>query len=153
MANTYTQLYAQLIFSPEGRQNLIQERIKNDVYKYVSGIIKNKNQKLMAINGMPDHVHILIGFSPDIALSVLVRDIKSSTTNYINEQKFIAGKFSWQSGFGAFTYNKSQVMKVVSYIQRQEEHHKKKSFREEYLELLKKFEVGHNEKYLFEWYE
>jgi REP element-mobilizing transposase RayT len=153
MANTYTQLYAQLIFSPEGRQNLIQERIKNDVYKYVSGIIKNKNQKLMAINGMPDHVHILIGFSPDIALSVLVRDIKSSTTNYINEQKFIAGKFSWQSGFGAFTYSKSQVMKVVSYIQRQEEHHKKKSFREEYLELLKKFEVGHNEKYLFEWYE
>jgi REP element-mobilizing transposase RayT len=116
MANTYTQLYAQLIFSPEGRQNLIQERIKNDVYKYVSGIIKNKNQKLMAINGMPDHVHILIGFSPDIALSVLVRDIKSSTTNYINEQKFIAGKFSWQSGFGAFTYSKSQVMKVVSYI-------------------------------------
>jgi hypothetical protein len=83
----------------------------------------------------------------------LVRDIKSSTTNYINEQKFIAGKFSWQSGFGAFTYSKSQVMKVVSYIQRQEEHHKKKSFREEYLELLKKFEVGHNEKYLFEWYE
>jgi len=153
MANTYTQLYAQIIFSPEGRQNLIHEHFKNDVYKYISGIIKNKNQKLMIINGMPDHIHIFIGFSPEIALSELVRDIKSSTTNYINEQKLIAGKFSWQSGFGAFTYSKSQVTKVVSYIQRQEEHHKKKSFKEEYLELLKKFEVGYDEKYLFKWYE
>jgi REP element-mobilizing transposase RayT len=102
---------------------------------------------------MPDHVHILLGFSPELSISDLVRDIKSNSTEYINKEKLISGKFSWQSGYGAFTYSKSQVEKVVNYIQRQEEHHRKKSFREEYLELLKKYEIGFDEKYLFEWYE
>lgn len=150
MANTYTQLYAQIIFSPEGRQNLITERIKNDVYRYIGGIINNKSQKAMIINGMPDHLHILLGFSPDIALSDLLREVKVNSTNFINEKRLIAGKFSWQRGFGAFTYSKSQIPKVADYIQLQEEHHKRKSFREEYLELLKKFEIEYNEKYLFE---
>jgi putative transposase len=153
MANTYTQLYVQIIFSPAGRQNLISEHIKNDIYKYITGIIKNKNQKPMIINGMPDHVHIFIGLSPDISISDLVRDIKSNSTSYINEEKLIAGKFSWQKGYAAFTYSKSQVEKVVNYIQRQEEHHRIKSFREEYLEFLKKYEIEYDEKYLFEWYE
>ena len=152
MANTFSQLYAQIIFSPQGRQNLIQERIKSDVYKYIVGIIKNKNQKPMIINGMPDHVHLFIGFSPDICISDLVREIKSNSTNYINEQKLVAGKFSWQKGFGAFTYSKSQVSKVINYVQKQEEHHRKKSFREEYMELLEKFDVDYKEEYLFEWY-
>ena len=152
MANTYIQLYAQIVFSPKGRQNLIHDGIKNDIYKYMAGIIKNKKQKPMIINGMPDHVHIFIGFSPDIAISDLVRDIKSNLTNFINEQNMFPGKFSWQKGFGAFTYSKSQIPKVIRYIQKQEEHHRKKSFREEYQELLENFDVDYKEKYLFEWY-
>jgi len=153
MANTYTQLYVQIIFSPLGRQNLINNRIKNDIYKYIVGIIKKKNQKPMIINGMPDHVHIFLGFSPDIAISDLVRDIKSNSTNFINDNKLIPGKFSWQRGFGAFTYSKSQVSRVVRYIKNQEEHHRRKTFKEEYLELLEKFSVEYKKQYLFEWYE
>lgn len=153
MANTYTQLYAQIIFSPKGRENLIHDRIKIDVYKYITGIIKNKNQKPFIINGMPDHVHIFIGFSPDIALSDLVRDIKSNSANYINNKKLIEGKFSWQNGFGAFTYSKSQVQSVVKYIKNQEAHHLNKTFKEEYLALLNKFEVEYKSEYLFDWYD
>ena len=153
MANTYTQLYVQIIFSPRGRQNLIRNRIKNDIYKYIVGIIKKKNQKPMIINGMPDHVHIFLGLSPDIAISDLVRDIKSNSTNFINDNKLIQGKFSWQKGFGAFTYSKSQVPMVVRYIKNQEEHHRRKTFKEEYLELLEKFGVDYKRQYLFEWYE
>lgn len=152
MANTYSQLYAQIIFSPKGRQNLIHERIENDIYKYIVGIIKNKKQKPMIINGMPDHVHILVGFSPNITLSDLVRDIKSNSTNFINEQNMLSGKFSWQRGFGAFTYSKSQIPKVIKYIQLQKEHHQKKAFKDEYLGLLTKFGIEYDEKYLFEWY-
>lgn len=153
MANTYTQLYAQIIFSPKGRQNLIHNHIKNDIYKYITGIIKNKKQKPLIINGLPDHLHIFIGFLPDIAISDLVRDIKSGSTNHINEQRLVPGKFSWQKGFGAFTYSKSQVAPVIRYIKDQEKHHRKKTFREEYLEILEKFNVDYNNKYLFEWYE
>ena len=152
MSNTYTQLYVQIIFSPYGRQNLIHERIKPEIYKYITGIIKNKNQKLMVINGMPDHIHMMLGFSPDIAISKLVGEIKSNTTNFINAQRLVRGKFEWQRGFGAFTYSKSQVERVINYIMIQEEHHKKKTFREEYLELLEKFEVKYRSEYLFEWY-
>ena len=153
MANTYTQLYAQIIFSPQGRYNLITNRIKIPVYKYITGIIKNKNQKLMIINGMPDHIYIFLGFLPDIALSDLVRDIKSNTAKYINDQKMVLGKFSWQRGFGAFTYSKSQVPDVINYIQNQENHHKRKSFKDEYLDILKKFGIEHRGEYLFEWYD
>jgi len=153
MANTYTQLYAQIIFSPKGRASLIQDQIKIDIYKYITGIIKNKNQKPIIINGMPDHIHIFIGFSPDIALSDLVRDIKSNSANYINNQKLTESKFSWQKGFGAFTYSKSQVPSVVKYIKNQEAHHRRKSFKEEYLSLLNKFEVEYKAEYLFDWYD
>jgi len=153
MANTYTQLYVQFIFSPEGRQNLITENIKDEVYKYIAGIIKNKKQKLMIINGMPDHIHIFTGILPEMSISDLVRDIKANSANFINEKKLITGNFSWQRGYGAFTYSKSQISKVVKYIQKQEEHHRIKTFREEYEEFLKKYEIDYNEKYLFEWYE
>ncbi|MEJ2194555.1 MAG: IS200/IS605 family transposase [Ignavibacteriaceae bacterium] len=153
MANTYTQLYVQIIFSPFGRQNLIHNRIKNDIYKYIVGIIKKKKQKPMIINGMPDHVHIFLGFSPDIAISDLVRDIKSNSTNFINNNKLIPGKFSWQKGFDAFTYSKSQVPKVMKYIENQVEYHRVKTFKEEYLELLNKFEIEYNKQYLFDWYD
>lgn len=152
MANTYTQLYVQIIFSPLGRQNLINKNIKDNIYKYITGIVKNKNQKLMIINGMPDHVHMFLGLTPDISISDLVKDIKTGSTNFVNEEKLIFGKFSWQHGYGAFTYSKSQIEKVVEYINKQEEHHKKITFRDEYISLLKKFEIEYNEKYLFEWY-
>ncbi len=153
MANTYTQLYAQIVFSPKGRANLITKNIKDDVHKYIIGVIKGCNQKPMIINGMPDHIHILIGFSPNISLSNLVRDIKVSTTNYINENKLVHGKFVWQRGFGAFSYSKSQIPRVIKYIHDQEKHHKKRTFREEYLELLNKFEIEFENKYLFEFYD
>ena len=153
MANTYTQLYAQIIFSPSGRQNLLHNRIKEDVYKYIIGIIKKKNQIPFIINGMPDHIHILIGFSPDKSISELVRDVKANSTNYINKNKLVTGKFSWQKGFGAFTYSKSQVPSVIRYIQHQEEHHQKKTFRQEYIELLDKYKIKYTNDYLFEWYE
>ncbi len=153
MANTYTQLYAQIVFSPKGRANLITNNIKDDVHKYIIGVIKGCNQKPMIINGMPDHIHILIGFSPNISLSNLVRDIKVSTTNYINENKLVHGKFVWQRGFGAFSYSKSQIPRVIKYIHDQEKHHKKRTFREEYLELLNKFEIEFENKYLFEFYD
>src|SRR4030067_3148983 len=116
MANTYTQLYVHIIFSPKGRQNLFHAAIKTKVYKYIAGIIKNKGQKLFIINGMPDHIHIFIGFSPEISLSELIGTIKANSTNFINENKLVTGKFSWQRGFGAFTYSKSQVNRVINYI-------------------------------------
>ena len=153
MANTYTQLYAQLVFSPKGRANLITNDIKEHVYKYIIGVIKGCDQKPMIINGMPDHIHILVGFSPNISLSDLVRDIKSNTTNYINKNKLTPGKFMWQRGFGGFTYGKSQIPRVIKYINDQEKHHMKRTFREEYLELLNKFEIEFENKYLFEFHE
>lgn len=153
MANTYTRLYVQIVFSPKGRQNLIHDRIKSKIYKYISGIIKNKGQKLMIINGMPDHIHLFISFSPEISISDLVGTVKANSTNFINDNKLVAGKFSWQRGFGAFTYSKSQAQTVINYIKNQEKHHKKKTFREEYLEFLEKFELEYKNEYLFEWYD
>ncbi|MDR7369867.1 IS200/IS605 family transposase [Flavobacterium aquidurense] len=132
MANTYTQLYIHIIFAVKGRQNLISANWKNEIYKYITGIITNKEQKLIAINGMPDHIHILIGLKPDKSISDLVRDIKSNSSKFINDRKWINGKFEWQTGFGAFSYSHSQLTNVIKYIQRQEEHHKNKTFKEEY---------------------
>ncbi len=153
MANTYTQIYIHIVFAVQGRQNLIPKEHKEELHKYITGIVQNKGQKLIAINSMPDHVHIFIGMKPAVALSDLVRDIKNNSSTFINEKKWVRGKFIWQKGFGAFSYGHSQIDTVVKYIQNQEEHHEKKTFREEYLEMLKKFEVEYNEKYLFEWIE
>jgi REP element-mobilizing transposase RayT len=153
MANTYTQLYVHIIFSPRGRQNLVHTRIKTKVYKYIAGIIKKKGQKLIIINGMPDHIHIFISFSPDIALSDLIGVIKTGSSNFINDNKLVSGHFSWQRGFGAFTYSKSQAQNVINYIKDQEKHHGRKTFKEEYIELLQKFDIDYKEEYLFEWYD
>ena len=121
------------------------------LHKYIAGIIRNKKQKLIAINSMPDHVHIFIGMKPSIALSDLVRDIKNNSSAFINEKKWVRGKFNWQEGFGAFSYGHSQLDAVVKYIQDQEKHHAKKTFKEEYLEMLKKLAVEYDERYLFKW--
>ena len=153
MANTYSQLLVQIIFAVRGRQNLISNRWKDELFRYITGIVTKKGQKLLCINGVKDHVHILIGLKPDISISDLVRDIKNNSTNFINRNEFVAGKFSWQTGFAAFSYSNSQMDKVVQYITNQEKHHHKKTFKEEYIEFLQKFSVKYNQKYLFEWIE
>jgi REP-associated tyrosine transposase len=153
MANTYTQIYIHIVFAVQGRQNLIPKEHKEELHKYITGIVKNKGQQLIAINSMPDHVHILIGMKPSIALSDLVGDIKTGSSTFINTKNWIRGKFNWQVGFGAFSYSHSQLDAVVKYIQDQEKHHAKKNFREEYLDMLKKFNVAYDEKYLFKWIE
>jgi len=150
MANTYSQLYIHIVFAVKGRANVISGKWKDELYRYITGIIANDGQKLIAINGMPDHIHILIGLKPTIALSDLVRDIKASSSKFINAQKWIAGKFEWQHGFGAFSYSHSQLTNVINYIQNQEEHHKKRTFREEYLEFLEAYNVDFKEEFIFD---
>ena len=150
MANTYSQLYIQIVFAVKGRQNLISNKWKDELYKYITGIITNEDQKLLAINGMSDHIHILIGLKPNKALSDLVRDIKANSSRFINEKRWINGKFEWQTGFGAFSYSQSQLTNVINYIQNQEEHHKTKTFKEEYIDFLKAFEIEYKDEYTFE---
>ena len=151
MAGTFSQIYIQVVFAVKGRENLIANSWKDDLHKYISGIIKGKEQKPIIVNGMPDHIHAFIGLRPSMAISDLVRDIKNNSSNFINEKKFVRGKFSWQEGYGAFSYSHSQIHNVYDYILNQEEHHRMKTFREEYFDFLRKFEIEHNEKYLFEW--
>ena len=149
MANTYTQIYIQIVFAVEGRQNLIRPEHKEELHKYITGIVTSQDQKLLAIHCMPDHTHIMIGQKPDIALSDLVGKIKAGATNFINRSRWVLGRFNWQEGFGAFSYSHSQLSPVIRYIQNQERHHAKKNFRDEYVEFLNKFNVVHDERYIF----
>ncbi len=148
MANTFSQLYVQVVFAVKGRANLIAPTFKEELYKYIAGIISNKKQKLIIINGMPDHVHLLIGQKPDSNLSELVRDIKANSSRWINEKKFLPQKFEWQSGFGAFSVGHRNVSNVINYILRQEEHHAKKSFLTEFTDFLTEHDVEYNREYL-----
>ncbi len=152
MANTYTQLYVHVVFAVRGRANLISPQWKEKLYQYMTGIITHKNQKLMVINGMPDHIHILIGLKPDRNLSDLIRDVKASSSKWINENKFLLGKFEWQTGFGAFTVSQSMIKTVVNYILNQEAHHKKKTFREEYIKFLEEYQIEFKHEYIFDDY-
>lgn len=153
MANTYTQIYIQIVFAVSGRLSLIRAESKEEIYKYITGIVRNDKHKLIAINGMSDHIHILIGLNPSMSLSDLVRDIKSNSTNFINRKRLARGKFMWQEGYGAFSYGRSQLDAVVRYIQNQEKHHSRRSFRNEYLALLRKFEIEFDNRYVFEFLE
>ncbi len=153
MAGTFSQIYIQVVFAVSGRTNLLQKPWREEVFKYISGIIKGKNQKPIIVNGVSNHVHLFVGLKPSISVSDLIRDVKNNSSNFINEQKFVRGKFSWQEGFGSFSYSHSQIDQVYQYILTQEEHHQKRTFKEEYLAFLKKFEVDYDEKYLFEWYD
>ena len=149
MANTYTQIYIQIVFAVESRQNLIDPGHNGELQKYITGIVKAQRQKLFVINNMPDHVHVLIGQRPDSELSDLVGDLKSGSTNFINRQRWIKGRFSWQEGFGAFSYGHSQLNSVIRYIQNQQKHHRKRTFSQEYATLLNRFEVAYDERYVF----
>jgi putative transposase len=149
MANTYTQLYIQLVFAVKYRAATIASNWNDELYQYITGIVRNNKHKLISINGMSDHIHILIGMHPTQSLSDLMQDIKGNSSKWVNEKKFIQERFEWQSGYGAFTYGKSQIKAVAEYIENQEKHHIKKTFKEEYLELLQKFEIDYDEKYVF----
>ena len=150
MANTYTRIYIHVIFAVQGRQNLIKPEYNNELQKYITGIVSAQKQKLLAINNMPDHMHLLVGLKPDMPLSDLVRTIKAGSSKFISEKRWVAGRFSWQEGFGAFSYSHSQLGTVIRYIENQPKHHAKKSFREEYIELLEKFNVDYDQRYIFE---
>lgn len=153
MAGTFSQIHIQLVFAVQGRAYVINSEWEVRLYQFIAATINNKGQKPLIINGMPDHIHILLGLRPSMAISDLVRDIKSNSARFINEQKFLKGKFNWQEGYAAFSYSKSQVPAVCRYIENQKEHHKIRSFKDEYLDILRKAEVEFDERYLFEWNE
>ncbi|HZV12439.1 MAG TPA: IS200/IS605 family transposase [Candidatus Kapabacteria bacterium] len=153
MPNTFSQISVQVVFAVQGRQNLIPSSHKEEVYKYIGGIVRKQKQKLLAIGGMPDHVHIFLGLEPDTALSDLVRDIKNNSSRFINTKQWFPGKFNWQSGYGAFSYSRSQRDDVIRYIQNQERHHARRTFQEEYIKFLQAFEINYDAKYLFDWIE
>ncbi len=148
MAGAYTQLYIHIIFSVKGRRALLSSEWRSELFSYVSGIVSAKGHKSIIVNGVADHVHILLGMKPSVALSELVRDIKSNSSKFLNEKKWLRERFEWQSGYGAFTYSHSQLPKVYRYIQDQELHHQKYSFKEEYLGLLEHFDISYDERYV-----
>lgn len=149
MPNTYTQIHIQVVFAVQNRQSLIQNEWKDELYKYMTTLIQNENHKLLQINGMPDHVHVFFGMRPTQALSDLMKKLKGESSTWINRKGLTKGRFSWQAGYGAFSYAKSEVPRVIRYIQNQEEHHREKTFTEEYLEFLKTFEIDYDERYIF----
>lgn len=149
MPNTYTQLYIQFVFAVKYSSAVIGSSWKDDLYKYMTGIVQNQKHKLLSINGMPDHIHILVGLHPSQSISELLQDIKGSSSKWINEKGFIKGKFEWQEGYGAFSYSKSHLKNVIRYIENQEGHHTKKSFREEYVEFLVEYGIAYDERFIF----
>ena len=151
MPTTYSQIYIHLVFAVKYRQSLINESWETELYKYINGVIQNKGQIPLAINGMPDHIHILFIMKPNCCISDLVREIKKSTTELINDKKWLSSKFQCQNGFGAFSYSQSSLDNVKRYIENQKAHHAMKSFKKEYLDFLMMFEIDYNEQYLFDW--
>lgn len=150
---TFTQLFIHLVFAVKFKECLLNKQQREELYKYTSGIVENKKCKSIIINGYTDHIHIFTGINPSVSISDLVRDIKRSSSHFINnEKKWFRGNFCWQDGYGGFSYSKSQIENVYKYILNQEEHHSKRSFREEYLDLLHKFEIEYDEKFLFEFF-
>jgi REP element-mobilizing transposase RayT len=149
MANTYTQIHIHCIFAVQNRLSLITKEWQEELYKYITGIVKNNGHKPLAIGGMPDHVHLLFGMRPVQTLSNLMQSIKSDSSEWINKNNFVMGRFSWQEGYGAFSYSKSQLDSVIKYIEAQEQHHSKKSFVDEYQDFLQKFDVIFDDRYIF----
>ncbi len=153
MANTYTQINIHAVFAVQGRENILKSEFRNEIFKYMYGILKNNKQFPLAINGYQDHVHLFFELHPTSALSDVVRIVKTNSSKWINERKFLPGKYAWQEGYGAFSYSRSQRNSVIQYIMKQEEHHKKRPFKEEYLELLIKNEIEYDQNYVFEFYD
>jgi len=146
--STYSQIYIQIVFAVQGRSNSIKPAWEEKLHKYISGYIRNSQQKLLAINGTTNHIHILIGMTPSCCLSDFVRELKKTSNSFINNNRLCSVRFKWQEGFGAFSYSRAEIDHVIKYILNQKEHHTKKSFRDEFLEYLKEYEIDHDEKYL-----
>ncbi len=153
MANTYTKIYIQAVFSPQNREYLIHKNWEDELFKYITGIVQNNGHKMLSINGMPDHIHLFFGMKPNQSLSDLIRDVKSNSSKWINEKRFVRGKFLWQEGFGAFSYGHSQLDNVINYVMKQKEHHKKQSFKDEYLLFLKRFDIEFKNEYIFNFFD
>jgi REP element-mobilizing transposase RayT len=149
--STFTQLYIQVVFAVKGRQNLIAKSNREELHKYITGVVQNKGHKMLAVFCMPDHVHVLVGLKSDVSISDMVRDIKANSSRFINEKGWVKGRFNWQAGYGAFSYSNGHLDRVINYVLNQEEHHRKISFREEYISFLEEHKLEYNEKYLFEW--
>ena len=149
MANTYTQIHIQAVFAVQNRKCIIGNSWKEDLYKYIGGIVQNNNHKILSVNGMPDHIHILFGLRPSQSIADLMQDVKGSSSKWINDKNFVPGKFSWQEGYGAFSYCKSEVPAVIQYILNQTDHHRRKTFSKEYNDMLKAFEVDFDDRYIF----
>lgn len=151
MADTYSQIYIQVVFAVQNREALINHSWEEELYKYITGIVQNKGQKMLTINGTQDHIHLFIGMKPTCCLADLIREIKKSSNIFIKEKHFTQCNFQWQEGYGAFSYSHSQLNDVIQYITNQKGHHKKKTFKEEYMAFLKLFEIEFKNEYLFEW--
>lgn len=153
MANTYSQINIHCVFAVKGRENIITENFRDNLHKYMSGVLKNHNVFPLAVNGWKDHIHIFFELSPNLRISDIMRDLKSASSKWVNDNRFVLGKFQWQNGYGAFSYSRSQRNDVINYIINQEEHHENKTFKQEYLEMLRKFEIDFRAEYLFEFYD
>lgn len=153
MANTYTQINIHTVFAVKGRENIITDKFADELYKYISGILKQQNQYPLAVNGYKDHVHVFFEMNTSKSLGAIMDIVKASSSKWINDRKFVPGRFEWQKGYGGFSYSRSQRDNVIKYIMKQKEHHSAKSFKEEYLDMLKNFEIDYNDIYLFEFYE
>jgi putative transposase len=153
MANTFSQIYLQFVFAVQNRQSLISKDNKEELHKYITGLVQNRKAKMLAVNCMPDHIHLFVGFKPTVLISDFVKEIKVESNEFINDRQWIKGKFNWQEGYGVFSYSHSHIDKVVKYVLNQEQHHQKKTFKQEYLSLLNKFEIPFEEKYLFDFFD
>ena len=153
MPNTFSQIYLQFVFAVQGRQSLIQKEHKEEVHKYITSLAQARKAKMLAIYCMPDHIHLFVGYRPSVLISDFVKEIKVQSNEFINSKRWVRGDFNWQEGYGVFSYGHSQIDKVCKYVLNQELHHKRKTFKQEYVEFLQKFEVPFDERFLFDWIE
>lgn len=153
MANTFSQIYLQFVFAVKHRQCLIAKEHKEELHKYITGLVQNRNAKMLAVHCMPDHIHLFVGIKPIVIIPDFVKEIKVESNEFINTKNWVNKKFNWQEGYGVFSYSHSHIDAVVKYILNQEKHHQKKTFKQEYHPLLEKFEIPFEEKYLFDFIE
>lgn len=153
MANTFSQIYLQFVFAVKHRESLIARKHKEELHKYITGLVQNRKCKMLAVHCMPDHAHLFVGWKPTILISDFVKEIKVESNEFINDKKWTNGKLGWQEGYGIFSYSHSHIDAVVKYILNQEIHHQRKSFKQEYQDFLKKFDIPYEEKYLFKFIE
>ncbi len=153
MPNTFSQIYLQFVFAVQYRRSLIPKENKEELHKYITGLVQNRKAKMLAVNCMPDHIHLFVGFKPVVLISDFVKEIKVESNEFINNKRWLKEYFNWREGYGVFSYSHSDIDRVVKYILNQEAHHSKKTFKEEYYDFLKKFEIPFEEKYLFDFIE